>query len=209
MIKQKITPGMGVNCYLLGCEKTKQAIVVDPGAGSTMLFNWIKENGFNVTHIVLTHGHYDHIGAVEDLRKELNAKVAIHQDDAEMLTDPAKNLSCYSFKEMVASPADILLLDGQEVSVGEMKVKILHTPGHSPGSICLLTPDGLISGDTLFAGSVGRTDFPGGDMRQLLNSIRQKLMVLPDNMPVFPGHESGTNIGRERISNPFINGAFR
>ncbi|RNC29713.1 MAG: Hydroxyacylglutathione hydrolase GloC [Candidatus Dichloromethanomonas elyunquensis] len=208
MIEQKATPGMGVNCYLVSCDLTKKAIVIDPGAGSQMLLNWIKQHDFEITHIILTHGHYDHIGAVEDLRKALPAQVAIHKDDAEMLTNPTKNLSGFWDRNIVVSPADLLLEDNQELVVGEMKIKILHTPGHTPGGICLLTEEGLISGDTLFDGSVGRTDFPGGDMRKLLRSIEQKLMVLDDQLPVFPGHESATTIGRERMSNPYVNGAF-
>ncbi|NLI93631.1 MAG: MBL fold metallo-hydrolase [Peptococcaceae bacterium] len=208
MIERKVTPGMGANCYLVSCNQTKKAVLVDPGAGSKTLLNWIKEHDFEITHIILTHGHFDHIGAVEDLRNELSAKVAIHKDDAEMLTNPDKNLSRLSGRSIAASPADLLLEDNQELAVGAIKIKILHTPGHTPGGICLLTEEGLISGDTLFDGSVGRTDFPGGDMRILIKSIREKLMVLDDHVRVFPGHESGTTIGRERVSNPYVNGAF-
>jgi len=208
MIEKKVTPGMGVNCYLLSCNQTKKAVLIDPGAGSAMLSKWLKEKDCDITHIILTHGHYDHIGAVEDLKNELNAQVAIHQDDAEMLTNPAKNLSCYMGREVVTSAADMLLQDQQELVIGEMRIRILHTPGHSPGSICLLTEDGLLSGDTLFNGSVGRTDFPGGDMTQLLQCIQTKLMNLADETRVFPGHESDTTIGREKASNPYVNGAF-
>jgi hydroxyacylglutathione hydrolase len=208
MIERKVTPGMGVNCYLVACAQTKKAIVIDPGAGSKILSGWIKGHDLTVTHIVLTHGHFDHIGAVEDLRKELKAKVAIHRADAEMLASPAQNLSNFTGREIRVSPADILLEANQELSVGNLQLKVLHTPGHSPGSICLLGPDGLISGDTLFNGSVGRTDLPGGDMRKLLQSIQQKLMVLDDAVRVYPGHESETTIGRERMANPYINGAW-
>lgn len=208
MIGKIVTPGMGVNCYLVSCNKTNKAIVIDPGAGAKRILNWLKESGKEISLIVLTHGHYDHIGAVEDLRKELNVKVAIHEDDAEMLKDPAKNLSSYMGKNLVLSSAEIILKDNQEITIGEMIIKVFHTPGHTPGGICLLTEDGLISGDTLFNGSVGRTDFPGGDMRQLLQSIEEKIMILNDEIKVFPGHESDTSIGRERKTNPFINGVF-
>jgi len=208
MIQSIMTPGMGVNCYLVSCDKTNQAIVVDPGAGTKMILNWLKESGKEIVYIILTHGHYDHIGAVEYLRKELNVQVAIHKDDAEMLTDPSKNLSRYVGRDCILSPADILLEDNQELLIGEMTVKVLHTPGHTPGGISLLTDEGLLSGDTLFNCSVGRTDFPGGDMNQILKSIKEKIMVLSDDLRVFPGHESSTTIRRERLSNPYINGAF-
>lgn len=208
MIEKFITPGMGVNCYLFSCGKTNKALLIDPGAGSKRILQWLKESGKEVALIVLTHGHYDHIGAVELLRLELNVEVAVHQEDGEMITNPVRNLSRYSGLDMALSPAEILLQDGQELTVGESKVQILHTPGHTPGGICLLTEEGCFSGDTLFDGSVGRTDFPGGDMRTLLRSIREKLMVLDDEVLVFPGHESATTIGRERESNPYINGVF-
>lgn len=206
MIESIKTPGMGVNCYLLACEQTKKAILIDPGAGSKMIENWVKDKGFEIVNILLTHGHYDHIGSVEYLRKELNTDVAIHKDDAEMLTDPSKNLSSFLGKGMELSPAEILLEDNQEIEVGKITLKVIHTPGHTPGGICILTDDGLISGDTLFDGSVGRADFPGGNMQLLISSIKNRLMDLPDETVVYPGHESRTTIGRERSSNPFING---
>lgn len=199
---------MGVNCYLLTCGQTKKAILIDPGAGSKMIQNWLKEKDQEIIYILLTHGHYDHIGSVEYLRNELQVQVAIHKDDAEMLTNPAKNLSSFLGKDVKLSPAEILLDDNQELKVGEITLKVIHTPGHTPGGICILTDDGLISGDTLFNGSVGRTDFPGGDMQKLISSIQNRLMDLPDETVVYPGHESRTTIGRERSSNPFINGTI-
>ena len=208
MIESIVTPGMGVNCYLVSCDKTGKAIVVDPGAGSNMISKWLKEKNKDVEYIVLTHGHWDHLGAVEDLRRELGVKVAIHKDDAAMLTDPKLNLSYYSGRNMALSPAEILLEDNQVLKIGEMEVKVLHTPGHTPGGICLLTKDGLISGDTLFSTSIGRTDFPNGDLNLLLKNIREKLMVLDDNLPVYPGHEEFTSIGREKKYNPYLNGLF-
>lgn len=208
MIESIVTPGMGVNCYLVSCDKTNKAILIDPGSGTKRIIKWLKELNKDITMIVLTHGHFDHIGSVEALRKELNVQVAIHQDDAEMLTNPVKNFSRYAGLDIALLQAEITLQDNQELTVGEMKIQILHTPGHSPGSICLLTQEGLISGDTLFDGSVGRTDLPGGDTRELIKSINNKLMVLDNDVRVFPGHEATTTIGRERDSNPFINGAY-
>lgn len=206
MIERKITPGMGVNCYLVSCDQTGKAVIVDPGAGSAMLSKWIKDHNFEITHIILTHGHYDHIGAVEDLRKEFNVPVAIHKDDAQMLVNPAANLSVYSGREIRLQPAEILLEDNQQIEVGAMTITVFHTPGHTPGGICLLTPDGLLSGDTLFEGSIGRTDFPGGNIHQLLQSIQTKILSLDDSTNVYPGHEYDTTVGRERQYNPYVNG---
>jgi len=208
MIKRIVTPGMGANCYLVSCEKTNNAFIVDPGAGSKTILNAVKENRMDISLIILTHGHFDHIGAVEFLRKELKAKVAIHKKDAEMLTNPEKNLSRFMGMDISLSPADILLEDNEKVMIGELEVQVLHTPGHTPGSICLLTEQGLFSGDTLFAGSIGRTDFPGGSMSQLLQSIKERLLVLNDDTQVFPGHEAMTTIGKEKRMNPFIIGAI-
>ena len=208
MIKRIVTPGMAANCYLVSCEKTNKAFIIDPGAGCEMILNTIKENKMDISLIILTHGHFDHIGAVESLRKDLQAKVAIHKNDADMLVSSEKNLSRFVGMDIALSPADILLEDDEKIVIGELKVKVLHTPGHTSGGICLLTEQGLFSGDTLFAGSIGRTDFPGGSMSQLLQSIKEKIMVLNDDIVVYPGHESNTTIGRERRTNPFINGVI-
>jgi hydroxyacylglutathione hydrolase len=208
MIESIVIQDMGVNCYLLSCDNTQKAILIDPGAGAKRILNWLEKCGKDIIFIVLTHGHFDHIGAVEELRNELKVKVAIHQGDAEMLINPLKNLSRYSGRDLGTSPAEIILQDNQELSIGEMEVRIFHTPGHSLGSISLLTKDGLLSGDTLFDGSVGRTDFPGGDTTQLLKSIQDKLLVLDDEIKVFPGHGPTTTIGKERRFNPYVNGVF-
>lgn len=206
MIRSFETPGMGANCYLVSGEKTKQAVLIDPGEGGKQILGWVRQYDVEVILIIITHAHFDHIGAVEDLRKELGVKVAVHEDDAEMLTSPRLNLSTFFGPGAVVSAAEILLKDNQELTVGEMKIKILHTPGHTPGGICLLTGQGLFSGDTLFDGSIGRTDFTGGNMDMLIKSIQEKLLVLDDELPVFPGHGPATTIGRERKLNPFLKG---
>jgi len=208
LIDSIVTPGMGVNCYLVSCDQTRKAVLIDPGAGSQMILEWLNKHDLDIQYILLTHGHYDHIGAVEELRRKLGLQVAIHKDDADMLLNPAKNLSHFLGKNVALSPAEILLEDNQQLKLGKIILKVLHTPGHTPGSICLLTGEGLISGDTLFNGSVGRTDFPGGNMQVLIDSISRKLLQLDDNTPVYPGHESKTTIGRERKYNPFISGNY-
>lgn len=196
---------MGANCYLYACMESKKAVIIDPGAEGQKIYRWVSEKGLKIEYILLTHGHVDHIGAVDELRGLFGeAAVGIHAEDAEMLTDARKNLSSYFGPEVVQQKADFLLQDGQELTVGQERLKVLATPGHTPGGVCFLGSEGLISGDTLFAGAIGRTDFPGGSMKQLLKGIREKLLILPEDTRVFPGHGEETTIGEEKGSNPFL-----
>lgn len=204
MIEGRPVGVMGANCYLVYCLKTKKAAVIDPGAEGKKIYRWVLEKELKVEYILLTHGHADHIGAVDELKELLGAKVGIHAADADMLTDERQNLSSYFAPVIKMQPADLLLHDGQELKVGDEKITVLTTPGHSRGSVAFFTTDGVISGDTLFAGSIGRTDFPGGSLEQLLQGVEQKLLVLPDDTPVYPGHGEATTIGTEKKNNPFL-----
>lgn len=205
MIEGRPMGSMGANCYLYTCSATKKAVIIDPGAEGKKIHRWILEKGVKVDYILLTHGHVDHIGAVDELKGLLgDVLVGIHAGDAEMLTDGKKNLSGYMGQSLVQKEADILLQDGQEIMVGNERLKIISTPGHSPGCVCFLSSEGLFSGDTLFAGSIGRTDFPGGSLDQLLNGVKKKLLILPDQTRVFPGHGEETSIGEEKRDNPFL-----
>lgn len=204
MIKRLITPGKSSNCYLVSCDITKKTVIIDPGTGSDIILSKIKELDLEASLIVLTHGHHDHIGAVENLRKELKINVAIHKNDAEKLTDPIKNRSLYHGANVILTPAEIVLKDNQKLKVGDMEIIVLHTPGHTPGGICLLTEQGLFSGDTLFYETIGRADLPGGNLQDLINGIKDKLMDLEDEVQVYPGHGDSTSIGQERRINPYI-----
>lgn len=204
MIESRALGAMGANCYLISCPETKKAVVIDPGAEGKSIHRWILEKGYHVEYILLTHGHLDHIGAVDELRDAFGAKVGIHALDAEMLTSGQKNLSAYMGSSIEMKPADVLLEDGQTLTIGKIAIKVIATPGHTLGSVSFLTSEGLISGDTLFDGSIGRSDFPGGSMQQLLDSIKQKLLVLPEETRVYPGHGDATTIGREKRINPFL-----
>lgn len=209
MIEGIRTPGMGTNCYLISCQDTRKALLIDPGAGARGILEWIKQKDVEVIGILLTHGHYDHIGALEEVREALDVNLYIHQNDAEMIQDPQKNLSVYSGRKIaINKAADVLLKEDDIIQIGNLTYTVIHTPGHTPGCICLIGPDGLISGDTLFYRSVGRTDFPGGSMQSILESINGKLMKLDDKIKVFPGHESMTTIGEERQYNPYITGDY-
>lgn len=205
MIEGQAMGAMGANCYLFYCAESKRAAVIDPGADGKRIYRWVLEKGLKVDYILITHGHVDHIGAVDELRELLgDVLVGIHADDAEMLTDERKNLSSYVGRGFSLKKADFLLQDGQELMIGKERIKVISTPGHSPGGACFLCAEGLFSGDTLFAGSIGRTDFPGGSMNQLLDAVKKKLLILPEDTRVFPGHGEETTIGEEKRDNPFL-----
>lgn len=202
-----LLPAFATNTYLVFDDASTQAMIIDPAAPSGQLLNRIKD--LKVTYIVNTHGHGDHIGGNVWFRDKTQAKVAIHKADADMLTDARKNLSAYMEMPLEHRKADLLLEDGDYIELGSFKFRVIHTPGHTKGGICLLCDKFLISGDTLFEQSIGRTDLPGGDFEQLNASIRDKLFILDDDVVVFPGHGPQTTIGIEKKINPFIKWELR
>jgi hydroxyacylglutathione hydrolase len=202
-LKKLVTGPMQVNTYILGETESREAIVVDPGGNRPGIQQVLEQQGWTLKKIVLTHGHGDHIGAVIELKEQTGVPVAVHRDDAEMLADSQKN-----FTSMMGGgiqfKADELLDDGEALKLGTDQIKVIHTPGHTPGGICLLAGELLISGDTLFLQSIGRTDLEGGSHRQLIESIKTKLMNLSDTVKVYPGHGPDTTIGFEKKSNPYL-----
>lgn len=192
------------NCYLVYDEDTKEGIVIDPGGDADDIINKIEELGLDIKYIVLTHGHGDHIAGVEDLKKYTNAKVAIHKDDAPMVRNGEKNLSSRMAMGTVEIEPDILLDEDYVIEFGKLSGKVIHTPGHTPGGISLKIEDSLFTGDTLFAGSIGRTDFEGSSYDSIINSIKTKLIVFPDETRVYPGHGPSTSIKMEKRNNPFL-----
>jgi len=191
------------NCYLAACEKTRHGILIDPGAEAERILRMVREKEITVDYIACTHGHIDHIGAAAAVKRALNAPLYIHQADSGMLRHPHDALGFYGDKAEPAEP-DGFLEEGGELPFGSVTLKVLSTPGHSPGSICLQGEGILFSGDTLFAGSIGRTDFPGGNFAQIISSIKTKLLVLPEETVVYPGHGPATTIGEEKRYNPFL-----
>lgn len=196
------------NCYLLRSNKTaNDCMVVDPGLEVEQLLDFIKRHKLNPAAVVLTHGHIDHIGGVAELRENYpDVKVYIHKLDAEMLENGYSNLSAMMGGAFSTNPADFLLEDGSVIEQTGVKLQVLHTPGHTPGGICLYSRNEEIvfTNDTLFAESIGRTDFPGGSLEQLLKSVREKLFTLPDDTIVYPGHGPSTTIAQEKAHNQFF-----
>ncbi len=191
------------NCYVVIDRPTRKAVIVDPGADPDRISELCAAHRADVTWILNTHGHGDHIGANGVLKARLGVPIGIHAADADCLPDPLMNLSAY-FEPVTSPPPDVLLVDGQEIDWGGTPLKVLSTPGHSPGSVSFLGEGWVICGDVLFRGSIGRTDFPRCDFLELQKSIREQLMTLPPDTIVYPGHGPATTIGFEKETNPFL-----
>jgi len=194
----------GANCYIVGSEKSKDVMIIDPGADSKKIKELINNNSYNPKLILLTHGHGDHIGAAQDLKKEYNIPIYIHKADINMLKDENLNFTSRMYKNGISVNADKLLNEGDNITIDNMKFKVIHTPGHTEGSICVIHKKILFSGDTLFRGSIGRTDLPGGNHDKIISSIKEKLLILDEDTEVYPGHEDSTTIKFEKENNPFF-----
>lgn len=205
MIVKKLEVGpIMANCYILGCESTKEAVVIDPGDDADRILMELAKSGLKVKYLINTHGHFDHVGANKRMKEVTGAELAIHPDDEPMLKELSRSAMMFGLSAENSPPADIRLNDGEEISFGEITMKVIHTPGHSRGGICLYTKGYLFAGDTLFAGSIGRTDLNGGDYDTLISSIKEKLLVLEPDTVVYTGHGPETTIGNEKRMNPFL-----
>lgn len=206
-IKQIFLPRMANFCYMIGDEETGTAAVIDPAFDAKKILSEIAAAGYKISHVINTHGHADHVSANADIIKATGAMLCIHEADASQVAG-ILNRSLSRILGGKGSPgADCILSDGDTITVGKTVMRVIHTPGHTPGSICIYTKGHLFTGDTLFVGAVGRTDLPGGSTATLLSSIREKLYILPEETIVWPGHDYGdspsSTIGREKTENPF------
>ena len=205
MLIRLIVGPLQVNCFILADEKTREAVVIDPGDDAGDVLKIVREKGLKVKYIVNTHGHFDHIGANKAIKDATGAELLIHEGDAPVLASASRQSASFGLNPISSPQADRFVKHGDVITAGEVSLTVLHTPGHSPGGISLLEQGMVFTGDALFAGSIGRSDFPGGDLMTLLHSIKTNLMTLPDDTKVFPGHGPASTIGDERRDNPFLN----
>lgn len=207
MIFEEIVVGpLSVNCFVMGCERTREGVVVDPGGDVELIERAVKEHGLQIHTIINTHGHFDHVGGNREAVAAFGARLLIHQNDAPMLARVSEVARMYGMQGENSPESDAFLIDGMEVDFGDCRLKVLHTPGHTQGGCCLYLENEskVLTGDTLFADSIGRTDLPGGSHEQLLESIRTRLFVLPDHVAAYPGHGPDTTIGHEKQCNPYF-----
>ncbi|HHU30345.1 MAG: MBL fold metallo-hydrolase [Bacillota bacterium] len=198
------TGAFAANCYLVSCEQTGEGILIDPGAQAFEILQMVRDAKVKVKFIVNTHGHIDHIGANAEVMQALGVPLYIHEADSDMVRNPRDELGAYKGIAKPVEPGHFLK-DGDKLTFGTVTLQVLATPGHSRGSVCLYDGSGvLFTGDTLFAGSIGRTDFPGGSFEEIMRSIKGKLLVLPDDTVVYPGHGPATTVGEEKKYNPFL-----
>jgi len=206
-LKQMQVGHMAIFAYIVGDEASGEALVIDPAANVDGLISEAQKKGFTIKYIVNTHGHVDHISGNQDMKKKTGAQIIIHEADADMLVStPSMVLRMFGAKP--SPPADITVKEGDTISVGKVSLKVIHTPGHTPGGMSLYMDGYVFTGDTLFVGGVGRTDLPGGSWSVMSSSIREKLLSLPDDTVVLPGHNYGpsptSTIARERKANMFL-----
>lgn len=204
----RVTVGfLQTNCYIVKDDNTNKAVIIDPGAEASRLIKIIEDNKLSIEHILITHGHFDHMLALKEIKEYTKANVIIHEHEYEYLTNPDLNLSKKMFRNLVSINADTTIKEGDIITFGDTKLDTIMVPGHTEASICYYSPKDKVvfSGDTLFDGAIGRTDFYEGGCGDLITNIKEKLLVLPEDTIVYPGHGEATTIRKEKVSNPYLN----
>lgn len=205
IFEHRVVGPLACNCYVVGEQGGDEALIIDPGGDADELAAAVKAAGLNVVALVATHAHFDHILAAERLRALTGAPFYLHPADNVLLDWMQESGRLFLGVELPPPPeVDSPASEGDVLRAGGVELTVVHTPGHSPGSICLVGADAVFSGDTLFAGSIGRTDLPGGDGKALVNAVEHKLFVLPEDLPAYPGHGPATTLGAEAHGNPFV-----
>lgn len=205
MIIEKLTVGqLSANCYIVGCEKTKEAVIIDPGDEVEKIVDVINQKGLHARLILNTHGHIDHCLGIHKLKEILGIDLCMHRDDLFLLEQSVEYAQFFGMKGDLPPKVDRFIEEGDEISFGELKARVIHTPGHTPGGVTFLIEDSAFVGDTIFAGSIGRTDLPGGSYEKIINSIKNKLLTLPPKTKLFTGHGPETTIEKEKATNPFL-----
>lgn len=204
IVKVLVVGPIGANCIILGCKKTLEAVVIDPGDEGDKILGELAKDKLTLKGIINTHGHFDHVGANSSLKEATGADIYIHTEDAPMLGQLEEMARSFGMRMKNSPPADKTIAEGDIIEFGEHSLKVIHTPGHSPGGISLLTGKLLIAGDTLFQGSIGRSDLPGGNHNTLISSIKKRLLPLGDDVTVITGHGPSTTIKAEKQFNPFL-----
>jgi hydroxyacylglutathione hydrolase len=206
IIKRLVVGALSANCWVVGEESSGEGLVIDPGGNYEDISRAIDDVGLNIRLIILTHGHSDHIAALYEIQEKTGAEVAIHTSDADFLEGRGSVSSQFGISYKTPHPPDHLLHEGDRIGINGLDLTVIHTPGHTPGSISLYSPGKIFTGDTLFRRGIGTTMMPGSNRSQLINSIITKLMKLPDDTVIYPGHGRETTIGAERKDNPYVNG---
>ncbi|MEN8209317.1 MAG: MBL fold metallo-hydrolase [Candidatus Fermentibacteria bacterium] len=205
VIRRILTGPLDVNCYVVGCPRTRECVIIDPGGHGEQIIETVETLDLIPVALIDTHGHFDHIGGNAYLMDHLESlRLYIHADDLQFLRNAGEHADYWNMTFEDSPEPTILLHGGEEIDAGSLRLKVIHTPGHSPGGISIYIPGHVFTGDALFDGSIGRTDLPGGEYELLVSSIRERLLTLPVDTIVHPGHGPETSIGQERSSNPFL-----
>jgi len=204
IIKNVVVGSLEVNCYIIGCDETKEAAIIDPGDNADEIIKIIEKEGLKPKFIINTHAHFDHIGSVKEIQDHFIIDFNLHEGDLFLVENASEQATSFGLKPISKPVVNEYVNNGDEISLGNMTITVIHTPGHSPGCVCYYSDNNVFVGDTLFADSIGRTDLPGGSHEALINSVKEKLFPLGDNTIVHPGHGPSTTIGNEKKHNPFL-----